>query len=301
MSRRYVVLDVFTDKPLGGNPLAVVLDTAGLDDRAMQRIAREFNLSEAVFVFPASNPVHLARLQIFTPTVEVPFAGHPTVGSAVLLARQSVGNDVDEFEKVIVLEEKVGAVRCGVWGRGPKKGHAIFDVPKLPEELPMTSDTGAMAGALGLTASEIGFENHRPSAYSAGLPTCFVPVRNLAAISKIVPQPGLWETAFGVVGNVYVYTRETVGLGRQFHARMFSSLLNFGEDPATGSAAAAFASVVQAFDAHLAGNRKIIIEQGFEMDRPSLITLDMDTAGGKLVAARVGGDAVIVASGTINV
>jgi len=301
MSRRYFVLDVFADAPLGGNPLAVVLDVDGLGDTDMQRIAREFNLSETVFVFPSTNPVHLARLRIFTPTTEVPFAGHPTVGSAVLLARLSVGNDVDEFEKVIVLEEKVGAIRCGVWGRGPRIGHAIFDLPRLPEELPMTDNTGAMAGALGLTASEIGFENHRPSAYSAGLPTCFVPVRNLAAISKIVPQPGLWQTAFGVVGNVYAYTRETVGLGRHFHARMFSSMLNFGEDPATGSAAAAFASVVQAFDAHLAGNRKLVIEQGFEMGRPSLITLDMDTAGGKLVAARVGGDAVIVATGTIDI
>lgn len=301
MNRRYVILDVFTDKPLGGNPLAVVLDSAGLDDASMQRIAREFNLSETVFVFPASNPVHTARLRIFTPTVEVPFAGHPTVGSAVLLARRSVGDDVAEFEKVIVLEEQIGALRCGVWGRGSKNGHAVFDVPKLPEELPPPDNRSAMAGALGLMASEIGLENHRPSAYSAGLPFCFLPVRNLAAMSKIVPQLALWGGAFGELGNVCAYTRETVGLGRHFHFRVFAPTVGVAEDPATGSAAAAFAGVVQMFDGHRSGNRKLVIEQGFEIDRPSLITLEIDSDGGKLTAARVGGDAVVVASGTIDV
>ena len=301
MNRRYVILDVFTDRPLGGNPLAVVLDIAGLDDASMRRIAREFNLSETVFVFPPSNPVHSARLRIFTPTVEVPFAGHPTVGSAVLLARQSVGDDVGAFEKVVVLEEKIGAVRCGVWGRDRKSGHAVFDLPKLPEELPAPEDRNAIAGALGLMASEIGLENHLPSAYSAGLPFCFVPVRNLTAMSKIVPQLALWNGAFGGLGNVCAYTRETVGLGRHFHVRVFAPTVGVAEDPATGSAAAAFAGVVQAFDGHPSGNRKLVIEQGFEIDRPSLIALETDSAGGKLVAARVGGDAVVVASGTIDV
>jgi trans-2,3-dihydro-3-hydroxyanthranilate isomerase len=300
MNRRYVILDVFTDTPLGGNPLAVVLDTDELDDRTMQRIAREFNLSETVFLFPSSNPVHSARLRIFTPTMEVPFAGHPTVGSAVLLARRSVGDDVAEFEKVIVLEEKIGAIRCGVWGRGPKSGHAVFDVPKLPEALPAPEDGRAIASALGLMASEIGLENHRPSGYSAGLPFCFVPVRNLAAMSKIIPQLALWGEAFGELSNVCAYTRETVGLGRHFHVRVFAPMVGVAEDPATGSAAAAFAGVVQNFDTRSSGNRRLIIEQGFEIDRPSLISLEIDSEGGKLTAARVGGDAVIVASGTID-
>jgi trans-2,3-dihydro-3-hydroxyanthranilate isomerase len=302
MNRRYVLLDVFTDTPLTGNPLAVVLDSAGLDDARMLQVAREFNLSETVFVLPSSNPVHSAKLRIFTPTQELPFAGHPTVGSAVLLARQSMG-DVDAFEKVIVLEEGVGPVRCGVWGRGRKLGHAIFDVPRLPTEEPAPQDRDAIAGALGLVASEIGFENHKPSAWSSGMPVAFVPVRNIAAMSKVVPQPALWSAAFGppVPDVAFLYTRETTGLGRQFHARMFAPGIGVVEDPATGAAAAAFAGVVQTFDTPPAGSKRIIIEQGFEMGRPSLITLEMDSEGGKLAAARVGGDAVIVAEGMIDV
>lgn len=301
MGRRYVLLDVFTDTPLTGNPLAVVLDCAGLDDARMQQIASEFNLSETVFAFPSSNPVHSARLRIFTPAQELPFAGHPTVGSAVLLARQSMG-DVDEFEKVLVLEEGVGPIRCGVWGRGPKHGHAIFDLPLLPTEEAAPQDRDTIAGALGLAAAEIGFENHRPSSWSAGMPVAFVPVRNLAAMAKVVPQPTLWSSAFGppVPDVAFLYTRETTGLGRQFHARMFAPGLGLTEDPATGAAAAAFAGVVQTFDTPPSGSRRIVIEQGFEMGRPSLITLEMDSEGGKLVAARVGGDAVIVASGMLD-
>jgi len=302
MNRRYVLLDVFTDTPLTGNPLAVVLDCEGLDGERMLRIAREFNLSETVFVLPAINPVHTAQLRIFTPTAELPFAGHPTVGSAVLLARRSMG-DVEEFEKVLVLEEGVGPVRCGVWGRGPKQGHAIFDVPRLPVEMAAPQDRDAVAGALGLVAAEIGFENHRPSAWSAGMPVTFVPVRNLAAMSKVMPQPALWSAAFGapVPDVAFLYTRETTGLGRHFHARMFAPTFGLTEDPATGAAAAAFAGVVQAFDTPPAGSRRIVIEQGFEMGRPSLITLEMDSEGGRLVAARVGGDAVIVAEGVLDV
>ncbi len=301
MGRRYVLLDVFTDTPLTGNPLAVVLDSAGLDDARMLQIAREFNLSETVFVLPATHPVHSAKLRIFTPAMELPFAGHPTVGSAVLLARQSMG-DVDEFEKVLVLEEGVGPVRCGVWGRGRKQGHAIFDLPRLPEEMAAPQDRGAIAGALGLVANEIGFENHRLSAWSAGMPVTFVPVRNLAAMSKVVPQPALWSAAFPppVPDVAFLYTRETTGLGRQFHGRMFAPGLGLTEDPATGAAAAAFAGVVQTFDTPPAGSRRIIIEQGFEMERPSLITLEMDSEGGRLTAARVGGDAVIVAEGILE-
>jgi trans-2,3-dihydro-3-hydroxyanthranilate isomerase len=302
MDRRYVLLDVFTDAPLAGNPLAVVLDCAGLDAARMLQIAREFNLSETVFVLPAANPVHSARLRIFTPAMELPFAGHPTIGSAVLLARQSMG-DVDEFEKVLVLEEGVGPVRCGVWGRGRKQGHAIFDLPRLPVEATAPQDRNAIAGALGLVASEIGFENHRPSAWSAGMPVSFVPVRNLAVMSKVVPQAALWSVAFGapVPDVAFLYTRETEGLGRQFHARMFAPGLGLTEDPATGAAAAAFAGVVQTFDTPPAGSRRIIIEQGFEMGRPSLITLETDSEGGRLVAARVGGDAVIVAEGMLDI
>src|ERR1700690_3528503 len=110
MPRRYVVLDVFTNRPLAGNPLAVVLDAEGLDDRRMQAIAGEFNLAETVFVLPSSNPVHAARIRIFTPRRELPFAGHPTVGSAVILGIRTAEGNRDKREMMLVLEEGIGPV-----------------------------------------------------------------------------------------------------------------------------------------------------------------------------------------------
>ena len=122
MPRRYAILDVFADRPLAGNPLAVVLDSEGLDDARMQAIAREFNLSETVFVSPAVNPVHSASVRIFTPSRELPFAGHPTVGTASLLAMRRVAGVSGRHEMVLVLEEKVGPVRCGVTVTSGQRG-----------------------------------------------------------------------------------------------------------------------------------------------------------------------------------
>ena len=179
----YVVLDVFTERPLAGNALAVVFDADGLDEARMQAIAREFNLSETVFVLPAENPMHSARLRIFTPVRELPFAGHPTIGTAVALACRVADGDPERHEQMMVLEEGVGPIRCGVFIKGEQSGHAIFDVPQVPEALPVKSDRDEVAAALGLVPGEIGFENHQPSAFTAGLPYTFVPVRDLATIA----------------------------------------------------------------------------------------------------------------------
>jgi trans-2,3-dihydro-3-hydroxyanthranilate isomerase len=305
MKRRYAILDVFTDRPLAGNPLAVVLDSAGLDDTAMQAIAREFNLSETVFVLPAEKPVHSARLRIFTPAAELPFAGHPTVGTAVLLAHERLGSgtsDDGETDAVLVLEEKVGAIRCGVRMRN-RIGRALFDAPLLPTVIGDPPEREVVAAALGLIPAEIGFENHRPSAFTAGMPFTYVPVRNLAAIGRIAPAVPLWNDAFGRTheANVYVYTRECVGAGRDFHARMFAPDIGLVEDPATGAAVAAFAGVISRFDGMPAGTHRFSFEQGLEIGRPSVIDLEVDVAEGRIGATRVGGDAVIVAEGTLDV
>ncbi|MCC6983719.1 MAG: PhzF family phenazine biosynthesis protein, partial [Bauldia sp.] len=157
-----------------------------------------------------------------------------------------------------------------------------------------------IAAALSLTTQEIGFENHLPSAFNAGVPFVFVPVRNLAAIAKAAPQPAAWGRAFGDRA-AYLYTRETEVVARQFHARMFVEHAG-GEDPATGSAAVALAGVVQRFDAHPSGTHRLIIEQGFEMGRPSIIEVELDVGGGGgLEAVRVAGEAVVVARGEIDV
>jgi trans-2,3-dihydro-3-hydroxyanthranilate isomerase len=305
MKRRYAILDVFADKPLAGNPLAVVLDAAGLDDARMQAVAREFNLSETVFVLPAENPVHSARLRIFTPGAELPFAGHPTIGAAIYIAHRRLANGTSEdgeTDAVVVLEEKVGAVRCGVRIRRGL-GHAAFDAPILPKMLADPPSRETIAAALGLIPAEVGFENHEPTAISAGVPFAFVPVRNLDVIGKVAVMPALWRHAFGgeAGGNAYVYTRDTVGSDRHFHARMFAPDLGLAEDPATGAAVAAFAGVIARFDGMPAGSHHFVVEQGFEMGRPSLIGLDIDVAEGRIAAARIEGDAVIVAEGTLTI
>jgi trans-2,3-dihydro-3-hydroxyanthranilate isomerase len=302
MKRRYAVLDVFADRPLAGNPLAVVLESEGLDDARMLAVAREFNLSETVFVLPAVNPAHSASIRIFTPGAELPFAGHPTVGAAVIVAGETRGptSDDGETDAVVVLEEKVGPVRCGVKLR-KGKGHAIFDVPRLPEESGPAGRVDDIAAALGLIPAEIGFENHRPTRYSAGVPFTFVPIRDLGAMRKIALQASMFAAAFAGDSNVYAYTRETEGIGHHFHARMFAPDLGLAEDPATGAAVAALPGVIGRFDAMPAGTRRYVIEQGFEMGRPSLIGLEIDIEHGRLAATRISGDAVIVAEGVLDV
>ncbi len=302
VTRPYAVLDVFSDTPLAGNPLAVVLDAAGLDDAGMQAIAREFNLSETVFVLPAEKPVASARLRIFTPSRELPFAGHPTIGSAVLLALRKAAEGAPGNEMMVMLEETVGAIRCGVFIKSDKAGHAIFDAPLLPTPVPADFDRDAVASALGLLPAEVGFENHRPSAWSAGVPFVFVPVAGLEAIGNAKPNLAAWAGAFGSPqAAAWLYCRESEGSDHDFHARMFAPAFGFHEDPATGSAAAAFAGAVRRFDGPPSGSHRYVIEQGFEIGRPSLMTLEIDVAGGELTAVRVGGNAVVVAEGELAV
>jgi trans-2,3-dihydro-3-hydroxyanthranilate isomerase len=304
MKRRYVVLDVFTDRPLAGNPLAVVLDAEDLDTAAMQRIAREFNLSETVFVRRAVHPAHSAEVRIFTPGCELPFAGHPTVGTAALLAEERFGDVATAIDAVVVLEEKVGVVRAAVRLDPNRPTFAEFDAPRLPQpiatELPAK---GAIADALGIDATDIGFENHVPSAFEAGVPFAFVPVADLDAIRRARLDVAAWKRACDdrPALPVYLYCRETILHDSTFHARMFDVGFGIVEDPATGSAAAAFAGVITRFDLPTKGSHPHRIEQGFEMERPSLIDLTLEITSRELTAVRIGGSAVRVAEGTIDV
>ena len=300
MSRRYAILDVFTSRPLAGNPLAVVLDGDGLDDARMQAIAAEFNLSETVFVCPPARPVHSAALRIFTPARELPFAGHPTVGTAVLLGLERAASGLGNGEMVLVLEEAVGPVRCGVSLRSDALGHAIFDLPKLPVEAGAAPGREALAAALALIPAEIGFENHQPTVFDAGVAFFFVPVRDLAAIGKARANPAAWQAAFGKGGAAFLYCRETTESGRHFHARMFGAGLGIAEDPATGSAVAGLAGAIARFDQPPGGTHRYTIEQGFEMGRPSLIGLEIDIDGG-VAEGRIEGEAVVIARGTLDV
>ncbi|MDX8538196.1 PhzF family phenazine biosynthesis protein [Mesorhizobium abyssinicae] len=299
-TRNYLLYDVFTTGRLAGNPLAVVLDSKGLDTAAMQAIAREFNLSETVFVLPPDNAKHRARIRIFTPDYEMPFAGHPTVGSAIALA--DLGG---ETAGIFVLEENIGPVRCAV-SKHDGATFAEFDLAKLPEPLELSGDAEAIGAALGLGPHEIGFENHRVSFWSAGVPYVTIPVADLKAAgqirldnqawSELAPRKSEWAFA-----SPYVYCRETVNHESAFHVRMIVPGSPSYEDPATGSAAAAFAGAIMHFDRPTDGISQLWIEQGLEMGRPSRIRLELNVDGGKLAAARIGGHAVKVAEGKLFV
>jgi trans-2,3-dihydro-3-hydroxyanthranilate isomerase len=239
-------------------------------------------------------------VRIFTSKAELPFAGHPTVGTAVLLAelRTQLANGSDA---IVVLEQPVGIVRVGVRLRQGAASFAEFDSPKTPESVGVVPPADRLAAALGLILAEIGFENHKPTRYSAGNAFIFVPIASLEAIGKAGVASGHWNAA--TQGNVgmFLYCRQTVHTTSSFHARMFAPHNGIAEDPATGSAAAAFAGVVHRFDALPDGSHKRIIEQGFEMGRPSLMELSIDIEGGKLGTVRIGGHAVRVAEGRIEV
>ncbi len=292
MPRSYHVLDVFTDRPLAGNPLAVIHDCDGLDTERMQAIAGEFNLSETVFLLPPDHPVHSAKARIFTPSRELPFAGHPSIGAAILLATLRGTGD-----GIIVLEEEIGAIRVGV-SFGEARAFAEFDIPRMPERLDDPVDPELAAAALGLLPSEIGFENHKPSLWTVGVTFPFVPVRDLSVLRKCKVERRAFGEAFG--DAVYVYCRETLSRDNDLHARMFAPGLGVDEDPATGSAAAALAGVLMTYDQPTAGTHRWKVEQGHIMGRPSVVEIELVIEGG-LQIVRIGGSAVIVAEGELHV
>ena len=301
----YAIYDVFTATALAGNPLAVVFDADHLSDGQMQAIAREFNLSETVFVLKPENPVHTARLRIFTSQRELPFAGHPTVGTAVALADRRLGGALpaNGIDLVKMLEEKIGQVRCAVRLQPGKAGFAEFDLPKLSRQLDAEIEPADIGAALGLDPHEIGFENHRVSLWSAGVPFVMVPVHDLAAAAKADCNAYEWERIApmgdGQLAFAYVYCRGGVNHTASFHARMFAPGEGMPEDPATGSAAAALSGAIHHFDGLPEGKHALVIEQGVEMGRPSLIRLHIDCAGSEVSHVRIGGEAVRIAEGKL--
>lgn len=299
MVRRFVTLDVFTTTALSGNPLAVVLDSEGLNDHAMQAIAREFNLSETVFVCPAVDVKSRASLRIFTPGRELPFAGHPTVGTAVLLAIRDQGGR--HGHAAFDLEEKVGLVPCSVEVTDDGLGRAVFTLPRLPEMVADAAHELALAQAISLKPGDIGFGRHSAAVFSAGVGFTTIPVKGRDALARARPDVGHWGAIQPADhANAFVYTLETSDARHAYRARMFAPGLGVGEDPATGSAVAAFAGAIMAFDAPEDGEHRLIIEQGYEMGRPSQIELHLTVSDGVLVKAAIGGSAVIVSEGQLH-
>jgi len=308
---KFHTLDVFTETRFGGNPLAVVLDADDLDARQMQTIAAEFNLSETVFVMKPERLSHSAKVRIFTPKAELPFAGHPTVGTAALLAELRASETGGGGNALVILEEGVGPVRVGVRvragsgdsGNGAAQiSYAEFDGPKVSVQAGDPPAIDDIAQAISLIPGEIGFSNHRPVVFDAGAQFLFVPVSSRDVLGKATPNLTYWRDALGDAGvGVFVYCNAPEHVSAQFRARVFAPDHGIMEDPATGSAAAAFAGVIQHFDGLPSGMHKRRIEQGYEMGRPSQIDISVEVEAPRLTGLRIGGYVVRVSEGRITV
>ncbi len=291
--------DVFTNRAFAGNPLAIVLGADDLTPAQMLVLAREFNLSETIFVQRPANPAHTARVRIFFPTAEIPFAGHPTIGCAIHLATASAGPG--DFETRIVLEEEAGLVPVRVWRKGVKT-MAEFTAPVVPHAVPDATVAGVdqLAAALGLAAADIGLAAHRPGLWQGGPRFLYAPVASLDALARAQPLEPHWSKVIQAAGvdSIYLYAK---GTDCDYRARMFSPTSGIPEDPATGSAIAILAAQLLASGALATGETRLALQQGVEMGRPSEIWLTIMQDGGQLKEVRVAGSAVPVATGRIRV
>ena len=290
---RFFTLDVFTNTRLAGNPLAVVLDADDLDSAKMQTIAGEFNLSETVFVRAPTRPGIRAGVRIFTPAHEMPFAGHPLIGTAALLA-------LSANEPAFSLEASIGEIACSTQRLGEDLARARFALPKPATSVAGGPNREAIARALSLAPEEIGWGPHPPSRFDAGARFDCIPVRDLAVLAKAAPQRPEFDRVFAPpAGLVYLYTPGGEG-AMHWRSRMFAPGYGVPEDPATGSAAAAFTGVLEAFGALQNGENSVLIDQGVEMGRPSRLNLDLTVQNGKLQAAYLSGEAVIMSEGRLR-
>lgn len=302
MRYRFYTCDVFTDRIFGGNPLAVLPEAEGLTTEQMQQITREFNYSETVFVLPPHDPAHARRLRIFTPAVEIPFAGHPTVGTAHVLA--AIGEMRLKGEVTdLVFEEGVGPVPVSI--RTNTAGEPVFSqltAARLPEFGPPPPSPEAVAAALSLDVADLLAGGADMQSASCGVPYLFVPVRDRQVLARVRLDVAAWER--GVADywapDVYVMTYDAEQPGFHVRARMFAPEFGVLEDPATGSAAAAMAGYLGVRDDTTDGMLRWRVEQGFEMGRPSIIEVEADKAEGEITNVRVGGASVMVSEGWLD-
>lgn len=296
----YHTADVFTDRPFGGNQLAVFPDGRGLSDERMLAIAREFNFSETTFVFPASDARHTRRVRIFTPGGEVPFAGHPTVGTAHVLAATGAIPLTGETTR-IVLEEGVGPVPVTIRAEGGRPVFAQLSVAKLPESAPSPLGREALAELLSLEPRDLPAEP-APEIVDCGLPFLLVPLTDRDAVRRSRVRLERWEsTLAGTRGAmIMVFARDAERPGSDVRARMYAPGISVPEDPATGSACATLGGYLAARDARRDGTLRWVVEQGFEMGRPSIVEVEADRRDGVTIAIRVGGRSVLVCEGMLT-
>lgn len=297
----FVTADVFTDTRFGGNQLAVIPDARGISDELMLAITREFNYSETTFVLPPSDPRHTRRVRIFTPGREIPFAGHPTVGTAHVLA--AIGEIMlMSAETRIVFEEGVGPVPVTIRTRDGEPVFAQLQAARLPEIGPPPPDRAELAAVLSLRPDDLLDGNTSPQAVSCGLPFLFVPVRDREVLKRARINIDRWEKTLASywAPDVFVFSRDPERPGSSVRARMFGPGVAVMEDPATGGACVALAGYLGARDAVRDGTLAWVVEQGFEMGRPSILHAECEKKDGAITAVRVGGETVMVSRGTME-
>ena len=314
MQRRYVTTDVFTDRLFGGNPLAVVLDAGGLTDTQMQSIAREFNYSETTFVLPPRDAAHSAQVRIFTPRVEVPFAGHPNVGTAFVLAHERQRQGLPDAEH-FVFEERAGLVpitllraqAAGAAGGGAS-GAVIGAQLRAPEALSRRSVVSpeSAAACLSLPVSAIATHRHAPQVVSVGLPFLVVELDSREALRTARANVAAHEALLPLDGAdcVFTYVREAPAAAAGpivLHARMFAPLDGVPEDPATGSATAATIALLAALEGSARAEQHWRIHQGVDMGRPSLLLGRTVAGSDDSTAVYVGGSCVAVFAGSLTI
>jgi trans-2,3-dihydro-3-hydroxyanthranilate isomerase len=302
MRYRYLTADIFTDRPFGGNPLAVFPEARGISGERMQQTAREFNLSETVFVLPPDDPGHTRRLRIFTPGTELPFAGHPTVGTAFLLA--AIGDVKLEGEETrVTFEEGLGPVPVMIRAKDGKPVFSQLTAAKLPETGPPAPPIPELAEMLSLDPEDLLDGEDAPEAFSCGVAFVYVPLRSREAVGRAKLRQDLWEKTLSNfwATEVYVFARDPELKGSDLRSRMFAPRMGVAEDPATGAATASLGGYLGNRAPERDGTLRWTIEQGFEMGRPSLLYLEVDKADGRITEVRVGGSSVLMSEGWMEI
>jgi trans-2,3-dihydro-3-hydroxyanthranilate isomerase len=298
MQRRYITVDVFTDRAFGGNPLAVILDAGGLSTAQMQAIASEFNYSETTFVLPPQDPAHDAQVRIFTVRSEIPFAGHPNVGTAFVLATQAAKPPAR-----LLFEEKAGLVPVEILIEGGKVVGAELTAPQgLKKFSQLTAEQAAACASL--AAADIRTDRHPPQIVSVGLPFLVAELASRDALRRARPDADAFARTLPCDGSdaVYLYTRDVPTTEAcDLQARMFHpGSSGLSEDPATGSATAAAAALLADLSGERDGELKLRIGQGVDMNRPSLLLTRVRKANGVVMSTHVGGACVQMMEGTFR-
>jgi trans-2,3-dihydro-3-hydroxyanthranilate isomerase len=300
MRIEFVTVDVFTDRKFGGNPLAVVPDARGLTSEQMQAIAAEFNLAETTFVLPPKDPAHTAQVRIFTPRAELPFAGHPNVGTAFVLASEGVSHGRG-VSHPIVFEEKAGLVRLDPI----KQGSAVIGARLAPPQPVVRGEDFAVdvaAAAVSLANGDIETARHRPCFAACGISMALAELKTRAALAAARPRAEIFSEhipADRATGFLLYVEDQREGFDLQ--ARMFAPLYGVPEDPATGSANVILAGLLASLRPEADLKLKLRIGQGFDMGRPSALEAFAEKRDDKIVALSIGGHCVPMMRGTLDV